>query len=192
METVLRALATCTEFCTISHELILTACFILLIDSLLRPDDLTHLGLAIMATYCMKTILYEIAIAHEYDSVPYRAWSFMTIGGSWWLQVHMSMLSWFRFNGREASDWPFWGSCMAFIVILSVFIYLKMVGLEELYYILLLPAKIPRVFRLVLRAGPRFVHRYGTLWMAKETIEGSVLSWWANDLLEEIMVQTSN
>ena len=92
---------------------------------------------------------------------------------------------------EEPGDKAFWGGYVAFLLVSCTFVYLGIIGVDEMLYILRIPAKVPGAVRLIIRAGPRFIVRYGQLWMAKEKIEGSVLTWWANDLWESIMVQES-
>lgn len=90
---------------------------------------------------------------------------------------------------EEPGNTPFWGGFVVFVMIYFSFLGLGLVGKAEMIYILCLPVKVPGAVRLIIRAGPRFVVRYGKVWMAKEKIQGSVLTWWANDLLESITVQ---
>lgn len=135
--------------------------------------------------------MYELAFAHEPGSVPFRAWWFLAIGLSWWLQFSVFLAVVLLLMDKEPGGKPFWGGFVAFLIVFFVVTAWGVVGKDEMIYVLRLPAKVPGAVRLIIRAGPRFFVRYGKLWMAKEKIEGSVLTWWANDLLASIMVQES-
>lgn len=73
------------------------------------------------------------------------------------------------------------GTVVGFLIMLAV---VEGYGWEELYYLGQLPWLTVRAIKFCVRKAPSAIYRY---WQLTEPIEGSVLSWWANDRLEQIM-----
>lgn len=157
-----------------------------------RP--LLHLACSAMVLftpYWTFTALDHITEAFDKTSPQWRVWR----------SIHVSFLSslaglvigFFGFVPTKGRDWAmrYWPypslACIPLCAVVGFFAMLAIVegyGWEEFYYIKELPSLTVRAMKFCARKAPRAIYRY---WQLTEPVEGSLLTWWANDRLEQIM-----